>query len=135
MKGDGIPHNTMLGKAPLNSIYCLLARTARQESRPTSDTLFFFPPIHPKQLGSTRFVEERDFTNVTYSDSKGFEPQNTRANLRYLRLRNFQFCIASKPELECVVPAVADATERNLKLTATSLPQTPPLPERESEWS
>ena len=40
------PLHTMLGKASLFLIYRLSARTARQESLPTSDTLLLFSPIH-----------------------------------------------------------------------------------------
>jgi hypothetical protein len=34
MKWDGIPHLTMLGKAPFFLIYCLSARTARRSLAP-----------------------------------------------------------------------------------------------------
>ena len=51
MKWEGIPLYTMLGKVPLFLIYCLSARTARQESRPTSGMFLLFPDARDRLAG------------------------------------------------------------------------------------
>ncbi|MDA7632540.1 hypothetical protein N8766_00390 [bacterium] len=65
---DGFPLHALLGKAPLFRIKYLSARTARQESRPTLDTLLLFPP----NLGSkTATVGQNSFFNISCNRSGG----------------------------------------------------------------
>ena len=57
-KRDGIPHHTGVGKGPLFLIYCLPARTAREDALPTSDRLLIFLSHDESQYSSTRNVVE-----------------------------------------------------------------------------